>query len=72
MIAAMPRASATCAQNPAELHQPDPAPAGQPSLVMSAAPDDDFDYALGCECADPSLHIPSWSLESSPQQREMS
>jgi len=47
-----------------ELHQPDPAPAGLHPVALAAAPADDFDYALGCECADPSLHIPSWSAES--------
>lgn len=55
-----------------EMHQPDPAPAGLPPVALSAAPDDDFDYALGCECADPSLHIASWSLEASPHLRELS
>jgi len=55
-----------------ELHQPDPAPSGLPPVALSAAPDDEFDYALGCECAHPSLHIASWSLEASPQVREPS
>ena len=55
-----------------ELHQPDPAPAGLPPVAMSAAADDDFDYALGCECANPSLHIPGWGLEASPQRQDMS
>jgi hypothetical protein len=54
-----------------ELHQPDPAPSGLPPVALSAAPDDDFDYALGCECADPALHIPGWCLEA-PQGRELS
>jgi hypothetical protein len=52
-----------------ELHQPDPAPAGLPSVAL--APEDDFDYALGFECADPSLHIACWSSEASPG-RELS
>ena len=54
-----------------ELHQPDPAPSGLPPVALSAAPDD-FDYALGCECADPALHIPGWGIEASPQGRELS
>jgi len=28
--------------------------------IDSAAPDDDFDFALGCECAYPSLQIERW------------
>jgi hypothetical protein len=48
-----------------ELHQPDPAPAGLPPVALVAAADDDFDYALGFECADPSLHIACWSAEAS-------
>jgi hypothetical protein len=56
-----------------ELHQPDPASAGlPPAVAMAAAPDDDFDYALGCECADPSLHIACWSSETGPAPRELS
>lgn len=55
-----------------EMHQPDPAPAGLPPVAFIAAPDDDFDYALGCECADPSLHIACWSAEASAGGRELS
>lgn len=56
-----------------ELQQPDPAPAGLPAaVILAGAPDDDFDYALGCECADPSLHIACWSTEAGPATRELS
>ena len=30
---------------------------------------DDFDYALGCECADPSLQIACWRQEASQELR---
>jgi hypothetical protein len=33
-------------------------------LAASSAADD-FDYALGCECADPSLQIERWLQEAS-------
>jgi hypothetical protein len=45
-----------------------------PSAAMPASFDampaafDDFDYALGCECADPSLQIPSWGQEARSQE----
>ena len=55
-----------------EMHQPDPAPAGLPPAALAAAPNEDFDYALGCECADPSLHIACWSSEARPVLRELS
>ena len=29
-------------------------------MDLAAAPSDDFDYALGCECAYPSLQIEQW------------
>ena len=31
-----------------------------PMALDAASPADDFDYALGCECADPSLQIERW------------
>jgi hypothetical protein len=34
--------------------------AATPVMMDLAAPNDDFDYALGCECADPSLQIEQW------------
>jgi hypothetical protein len=40
------------------------------SSAFEAAPAafDDFDYALGCECADPALQIERWSQEASGQE----
>jgi hypothetical protein len=35
-----------------------------PGLEMSASAFDDSDYALGCECADPSLQIERWMQEA--------
>jgi len=33
--------------------------------VLDAAPvDDDFGFALGCECADPALQIERWGQEA--------
>lgn len=29
---------------------------------------DAYDVAIGCECADPSLQIESWAVESAAQQ----
>ena len=41
--------------------QPSMPPATSMPLTVDAAPaDDDFGYALGCECADPSLQIERW------------
>ena len=42
--------------------QPSMHPANaMPVAVETALPaDDDFGYALGCECADPSLQIERW------------
>jgi hypothetical protein len=35
------------------------------TVSLDAAPAlDDFDYALGCECADPSLQIERWMQEA--------
>jgi len=54
---------------PEMMQQPDATPAGMPpAIALAAAPDDDFDYALGCECADPSLHIACWSSETAPRE----
>lgn len=39
-------------------------PAAAMPVVIDAAPAlDDADYALGCECADPSLQIERWGQE---------
>ncbi|MBC5782077.1 hypothetical protein H8N03_03915 [Ramlibacter sp. USB13] len=41
--------------------QPSMQPANPMPLSVDAMPvDDDFGYALGCECADPSLQIERW------------
>jgi hypothetical protein len=44
-------------------------PNTQPAAVLplgleSVAVDDDFDFALGCECADPRLQIERWTQEA--------
>ena len=39
-------------------------PAALPALVEMSAPPEDFDYALGCECADPALQIAVWGEEA--------
>lgn len=49
-----------------ELQQTEPAAAGLPPGAMLAAAADDFDFALGCECADPALQIERWALEAVP------
>lgn len=49
-----------------EMQTTDPSSAGLPAgaMVMAVPADTDFDYALGCECADPALQIERWSLEA--------
>lgn len=49
-----------------ELHQNAPAAAGFTPAAMDAVArwDDDIDYALGCECADPALQIERWRQEA--------
>ncbi len=54
-----------------ELHPTDPAAAGVPPGVFVAA-EDDFDFALGCECADPALQIERWAHEAALPSRELS
>lgn len=47
-----------------EMQPSTPSAAAMP-VVMDPAPSfEDFDYALGCECADPSLQIERWALEA--------
>jgi hypothetical protein len=43
-----------------------PSAAAMPVVMDPAAqsPFEDFDYALGCECADPSLQIERWAQEA--------
>jgi hypothetical protein len=45
-----------------EIHMTEmqPAQSAATPVMMDLAPSDDFDYALGCECADPSLQIEQW------------
>ena len=47
-----------------DMQMNDPSSAGIPPAAMNAAAQDDFDYALGCECADPSLQIERWGFEA--------
>jgi hypothetical protein len=47
-----------------EMQPSTPSAAAMP-VVFEAAPSfDDADYALGCECADPSLQIERWGQEA--------
>jgi hypothetical protein len=39
--------------------------AAMPATIDAAPAFDDFDFALGCECADPALQIERWSQENS-------
>ena len=34
------------------------------AVDVAAAASEDFDFALGCECADPSLQIERWMQEA--------
>lgn len=45
-----------------EMQPSTPTAAAMP-VVIDAAPAFDDDYALGCECADPSLQIERWGQE---------
>ena len=40
--------------------QPTQSAATPVMMDFASNPSDDFDYALGCECADPSLQIEQW------------
>lgn len=45
--------------------QPAAAPAATLPVLLETLPgSDDMDYALGCECADPSLQIERWRQEA--------
>lgn len=48
--------------------QPSASSASAMPLGMEVTPSafDDSDYALGCECADPSLQIERWMQEARP------
>jgi hypothetical protein len=47
-----------------DLQPSEPMPIAAPSLVEAAGPNEDADYALGCECAYPTLQIERWSDEA--------
>jgi hypothetical protein len=47
-----------------------PSDAAMPVSMATVPAFDDIDYALGCECADPSLQIDSWGQEASAFPRE--
>ena len=47
-----------------------PAQSAATPVMMDLAPSDDFDYALGCECADPSLQIEQWHQFARPSSVE--
>lgn len=53
-----------------EMHQSDPASAGAPPSFAAAV--EDYEFALGCECANPMLQIERWSLEAAPTGSELS
>lgn len=40
--------------------QPTQSAATPVMMDLASTASDDFDYALGCECADPSLQIEQW------------
>lgn len=55
-----------------ELHTNEPAGAVvPPAILVAAAPDAEFDYALGCECADPTLQIDWWQAEACPPPAQL-
>lgn len=41
-----------------------PTPSAIPAAIAVPASFEDYDIALGCECADPALQIERWSLEA--------
>ena len=45
--------------------QPSMPSAAAMNMVIDAASTEDFDFALGCECADPALQIERWAQEAS-------
>lgn len=52
--------------------QPSTQSTSTPSGMDTAPAFEDFDFALGCECADPALQIERWSLEASGASSEAS
>lgn len=45
--------------------QPSMPNAAMPAMLDAAPAFEDFEYALGCECADPALQIERWGQEMS-------
>lgn len=41
-----------------------PSSAAMPMALDASASSEDFDFALGCECADPALQIERWGQEA--------
>lgn len=41
-----------------------PTPSAIPAAIAVPASFEDYDIALGCECADPALQIERWSVEA--------
>ena len=56
----------------AELQQPDPAATGLDPTVLAPSRSDEGDYALGCECAFPTLQIESWGMDASGTSADLS
>lgn len=54
-----------------EMHQPEPSAAGLPPAILAPSWSDDADYALGCECAYPTLQIERWGMEPSGASGEL-
>ncbi|MBE7368528.1 hypothetical protein [Ramlibacter pallidus] len=48
-----------------EMQPSTPSDAAMPVSMAAMPTFDDIDYALGCECADPSLQIERWGQEAS-------
>ena len=48
-----------------EMQPSTPSDAAMPVSMAALPAFDDLDYALGCECADPSLQIERWGQEAS-------
>lgn len=46
-----------------DMSQTESASVPSAALVASMPAEADFDYALGCECADPSLQIERWGID---------
>ena len=49
-----------------------PSSAAMPMALDAIASSEDFDYALGCECANPALQIERWGQEATGGSAEAS